>query len=451
MLKDRSRILIETITRLLHRGALDRLKKVIGKAHGADLIPVFRSLSLSNQVKLFNLIDDPEIKGFVISELDEDIIHAIIDDLTIEDLVHIMDQMPDDDRAALIKMLPEDKAETVLEIMKKKGSEDVEGLLLYAEDTAGSIMTTDFMASKEDMTAKQVIELLQSHEYKDIEMPFYVYVVDDHDHLVGVSSIRQLVLVPPDTPLNRFMAKDVIFVTTDTDQEEVARIVARYNFLAVPVVDEEKRIVGIVTVDDVIDVIREEATEDILKMAGLGEEFTETKSIVGSTRIRFPWLFLSFLGGIVSIFVIAHFQQSISKVAYLAAFIPIIMGMGGNIGIQSSTIVVRGIATGRIEIHRLWRVVSKELVVGLILGCVYAIILGAFAHFKYGFSALALSVGLGVLSSMTVAAFVGSFLPMIFARMHIDPAVATGPFVTSSIDILSMSIYFQVATLLIGL
>jgi magnesium transporter len=451
MLKDRSRILIETITRLLHRGALDRLKKVIGKAHGADLIPVFRSLSVSNQVKLFNLIDDPEIKGFVISELDEDIIHAIIDDLTIEELVHIMDQMPDDDRAALIKMLPEEKAETVLEIMKKKGSEDVEGLLLYAEDTAGSIMTTDFMASKEDMTAKQVIELLQSHEYKDIEMPFYVYVVDDHDHLVGVSSIRQLVLVPPDTPLNRFMAKDVIFVTTDTDQEEVARIVARYNFLAVPVVDEEKRIVGIVTVDDVIDVIREEATEDILKMAGLGEEFTETKSIVGSTRIRFPWLFLSFLGGIVSIFVIAHFQQGISKVAYLAAFIPIIMGMGGNIGIQSSTIVVRGIATGRIEIHRLWRVVSKELVVGLILGFVYAIILGAFAHFKYGVSALALSVGLGVLSSMAMAAFVGSFLPMIFARMHIDPAVATGPFVTSSIDILSISIYFQVATLLLGI
>nr|MCU0600499.1 magnesium transporter [Desulfobacterales bacterium] len=149
MLSERSRILIETITRLLHRGANDRLKKVIGKAHEADLIPVFRSLSLSNQCKLFNLIDDPEIKGYVISELDEDIIHAIIEDLPIEELVHIMDQMPDDDRAALIKMLPEDKAETVLEIMKKKGSEDVEELLLYAEDTAGSIMTADFMASKE--------------------------------------------------------------------------------------------------------------------------------------------------------------------------------------------------------------------------------------------------------------------------------------------------------------
>ncbi len=451
MLSERSRILIETITRLLHRGAIDRLKKVIGKAHEADLIPVFRSLSLSNQCKLFNLIDDPEIKGYVISELDEDIIHAIIEDLPIEELVHIMDQMPDDDRAALIKMLPEDKAETVLEIMKKKGSEDVEELLLYAEDTAGSIMTADFMASKENMTAKEVIELLQSKEYKDIEMPFYVYVVDDHDHLVGVSSIRQLVLVPPDTPLNKFMAKDVIFVTTDVDQEEVARVVARYNFLAVPVVDEEKRIVGIVTVDDVIDVIREEATEDILKMAGVGEEFTETKSIISSTRIRLPWLFASFIGGLIAFVVIGHFEESLKKISYLAAFIPVIMGMGGNIGIQSSTIVVRGIATGRISVLKLWSVVSKELTVGLILGSFYGIILGILAQFQYSISALAVSVGIGVLSSMVVAALIGSFLPLIFARMHIDPAVATGPFVTSSIDILSISIYFQVATLLLGI
>jgi magnesium transporter len=451
MLSERSRILIETITRLLHRGANDRLKKVIGKAHEADLIPVFRSLSLSNQCKLFNLIDDPEIKGYVISELDEDIIHAIIEDLPIEELVHIMDQMPDDDRAALIKMLPEDKAETVLEIMKKKGSEDVEELLLYAEDTAGSIMTADFMASKENMTAKEVIELLQSKEYKDIEMPFYVYVVDDHDHLVGVSSIRQLVLVPPDTPLNKFMAKDVIFVTTDVDQEEVARVVARYNFLAVPVVDEEKRIVGIVTVDDVIDVIREEATEDILKMAGVGEEFTETKSIISSTRIRLPWLFASFIGGLIAFVVIGHFEESLKKISYLAAFIPVIMGMGGNIGIQSSTIVVRGIATGRISVLKLWSVVSKELTVGLILGSFYGIILGILAQFQYSISALAVSVGIGVLSSMVVAALIGSFLPLIFARMHIDPAVATGPFVTSSIDILSISIYFQVATLLLGI
>jgi magnesium transporter len=282
-------------------------------------------------------------------------------------------------------------------------------------------------------------------------MPFYIYVVDANGHLVGVSSLRQLVVEPPTRQLKDFMARDVISVTTDMDQEEVARIVARYDFLAVPVVDQDEKMVGIVTVDDIIDVIREEATEDILKMAGVGEEFVETKSIVRSTRIRLPWLFASFLGGIVAIFIIGYFEESLKQVSYLALFIPVIMGMGGNIGIQSSTIVVRGIATGRINIRHLWSVVSKELAIGIILGLFYGLILGTLVRFHYSLDALAISVAIGVLSSMAVAALVGSFMPMMFARMHIDPAVATGPFVTSSIDIISVLIYFQVATILLGI
>jgi magnesium transporter len=451
MLVERNRILTETIIRLMRRGAVPRLKKVISKVRAADLPAVFPSLSFSNQRKLFQLIDDPEKKGFVISELDEDITQEIIDNLPLEDLVGILEFMPSDDGVALIKRLPSDKANTVLGMMEKEGAEDVEGLLRYEDDTAGSIMIPDFIALKDNVTALEVIESLQTKEHLDVEMPFYIYVVDDHDHLVGVSSLRQLVVVPPSKPLSEFMATDVISVTTDIDQEEVARIVARYNFLAVPVVDEERRMVGLVTVDDVIDVLREEATEDILKMAGVGEEFVETKSIVRSTRIRLPWLFVSFLGGIVAIFIIGNFEKSLKEVSYLALFIPVIMGMGGNIGIQSSTIVVRGIATGRINIRHLWSVVSKELAIGMILGVFYGILLGLLAQFQYSFEALALSVAIGVTSSMTVAALVGSFTPMMFARIHIDPAVATGPFVTTSIDILSVFIYFQVATLLIGI
>jgi magnesium transporter len=451
MLVERNRILTETIKRLMRRGADARLKKIIDKVHAADLPAVFPSLSASNQRKLFQLIEDPEKKGFVISELDEDIIHEIIEGLPLEDLVGIVEDMPSDDGVALIKMLPQDKANAVLGMMEKEGAEDVEGLLRYEDDTAGSIMITDFIALKEHMTAHEVIESLQTKEHLDVEMPFYIYVVDENGHLVGVSSLRQLVVVPSSKPLSEFMATDVISVKTNMDQEEVARIVARYNFLAVPVVDEEKKMVGLVTVDDIIDVIREEATEDILKMAGVGEEFIETKSIVRSTRIRLPWLFVSFLGGIFAIFIIGNFEESLKEVSYLALFIPVIMGMGGNIGIQSSTIVVRGIATGRINIRHLWSVVSKEFAIGLILGVFYGIILGVLAQFQYSFDALALSVGIGVLSSMAVAALVGSFMPMMFARIHIDPAVATGPFVTTSIDILSVFIYFQVATLLLGI
>ncbi len=456
MALERNRILIETINRLLRRGASDRLKKIIGKVHEADLAPVFRSLSAPNQHKFFFLIDDPNKKGYVLSELDEDTAADIIKELSVAQLVEILEDMPSDDSTALIKLLPPETADTVLNIMRKKGAEDLEGLLRYKEDTAGSIMTTDFIALKPDMTARQVIELLQSEkEYHDIEMPFYIYVVDDEGRLVGVSSLRQLVVVTPSTPLRNFMSTDVISVSTEMDQEEVARIVARYNFLAVPVVDETRRMVGLVTVDDVVDVIREEATEDILKMAGVGEEFIETKSIVRSTRIRLPWLFVSFLGGVAAVFIIGRFEETLQQgLAYLAAFIPVIMGMGGNIGIQSSTIVVRGIATGRINIHHLWAVVSKEVAIGVILGIFYGLILGSIAHlfFRVGnTNALAISVGIGVLSSMFVAAFIGSFMPMLFARFRIDPAVATGPFVTSSIDILSVLIYFKVALFFLGL
>lgn len=451
MLIERNRVLTETIKRLMRRGATARLAKIISKVHEADLPAVFPSLSASNQRKLFQLIHDPEKKGYVVSELDEDIGLNLIESLPIEELAEIIDNMPSDDSVAFIKMLPQDKAEAVLGMMEKSESDEVEGLLRYEDDTAGSIMIPDFIALKEDMTAKDVIESLQSKEYLDVEMPFYIYVVDEDDHLVGVSSLRQLVVVPSTTPLHQFMGKDVISVTTDMDQEEVAKIVARYNILAVPVVDEDEKMVGIVTVDDVIDVFREEATEDILKMAGVGEEFVETKSIVRSTRIRLPWLFASFMGGIVAIFIIGYFEESLKQVSYLALFIPVIMGMGGNIGIQSSTIVVRGIATGRINIRDLWSVVSKELSIGIILGVFYGVLLGTLVQFQYSIDALAISVAIGVFSSMSVAALVGSFMPMMFARMHIDPAVATGPFVTSSIDILSVLIYFQVATILLGI
>jgi len=231
----------------------------------------------------------------------------------------------------------------------------------------------------------------------------------------------------------------------------VAKLVARYDILAVPVVDGANRLVGIVTVDDVIDILRKEATEDILKMAGAGEEFVETKSILKSTRIRLPWLFASCLGGIFAFFIIGEFESSLSKIAYLAAFIPVIMGMGGNIGTQSSTIVVRGLATGRINVREIWPVVFKELTIGVILGLVYGLLIGSVAQFNYGLEALAISVALAVICSMSVAALVGSLVPMGFARINIDPAVATGPLVTTSIDIISVFFYFLIATTLLGI
>jgi len=449
MLTERSRILVESIKRLLRRNATSHLQKIVNKTHAADLSVVFRSLSLPQQHKLFDMIEDVEQKGTLFSSLDEDAFLDLIEEMRDEEIVHILEEMASDDVADLVGRMPEERSDVILEKMQKEGSETVEGLLRYDDDTAGGIMVPDFIALREDITAKAAIEMMQK-EYSDVEMPFYLYAVDEYGKLAGVSSLRQLVVVPPDTALEDFMTRDAISVHTDTDQEEVAKIVARYDILAVPVVDNTNRLVGIITVDDVIDIIREEATEDILKMAGAGEEFVETKSVLKSTRIRLPWLFASCLGGIVAFFVISRFE-ALKELAYLAAFLPVIMGMGGNIGTQSSTIVVRGLAMGRHNIKDIWQVVSKELSIGLILGVVYGLLIGSVAQLQYSSGMLAFAVGLAVLSSMTVAALIGSLVPMLFARINIDPAVATGPFVTTAIDIISVYFYFRIATILLGL
>ena len=450
MQADRNRILVESIKRLLRRGATSSLNKIVNKTHAADLSVVFRSLSLPQQRQLFDMISDVQQKGILLSEIDSDAMVDLISAMQVDAVVQIIENMPADDVADLIGLLPEEKSQAILDMMKTSESEEVEDLLRYDDDTAGGIMVPDFIALGEDITAKEAIDSLQK-EHLDVEMAFYLYVVDDYGKLVGVSSLRQLVVVPPQTPLKEFMTTDVFSVQTDMDQEEVAKLVARYDILAVPVVDDSNRLVGIVTVDDVIDILRKEATEDILKMAGAGEEFIETKSVLKSTRIRLPWLFASCIGGIAALFIIDTFESSLNKVAYLAAFIPVIMGMGGNIGTQSSTIVVRGLATGRLSVRDIWPVVLKELAIGVILGLVYGLLIGSVAQFRYSREALALSVALAVISSMSIAALVGSLVPMGFARINIDPAVATGPMVTTAIDIISVFFYFVIATSLLGI
>jgi len=444
------RLLVETIKRLLRRGATSHLRKIVNKTHAADMSGVFHSLSLSHQKNLFSMVEDVEQKGALFSELDEDISLEFIKDMDLDEIVEILERMPTDDAADLVGKMPEEMSGAILEKMTKEGSEEVEVLLRYDDDTAGGIMIPDFIALKENTSAREAIESLQK-EHQDVEMPFYLYILDEYGKLVGVSSLRQLVVVPPETPLKDFMTTDVYSVHTHMDQEEVAKIVARYDILAVPVVDDTNRLVGIVTVDDVIDIFRLEATEDILKMAGAGGEFVETKSVLRSTRIRLPWLFASCIGGIVAFYIIGKFEGSLTKFAYLAAFIPVIMGMGGNIGTQSSTIVVRGLATGRLHLRDFKSVVLKELAIGLILGMVYGMIIAVVAQVRYTTGAFALAVGLAVLSSMSVAALIGSLMPMVFARINIDPAVATGPFVTTAIDIISVFFYFEIATTLLGI
>lgn len=449
MTVDKTRLLPDTIKRLLRRGATTHLHKIVNKTHAADLAAVFRFLTLREQETLFDLLETVEQKAKLFSELEEEFLVKLIEDMPAEKISEILEQMPNDDVADLLGKLSDERAKVLLDLMTQEDSEEVEGLLGYDAETAGGIMVRDYVALKEDNTAREAIEALQ-REYVDVEMPFYLYVIDDHGWLVGLMSLRQLVVVPPHTKLKDIMTTDIVSVRTSTDQEEVARVVAQYNILAVPVVDDNNTLVGIVTVDDVIDIMRREATEDFLKMAGAGEAFVESETILKSTRARLPWLLASWIGGVIASVIIGYFQNSLSKLVYLAAFIPIIMGMGGNVGTQSSAIVVRGLATGRLNIKQMWHVVAKQVGIGFLLGFFYGLLLGMVVGVQYDMGALGLTVGLASVMSMTMAAVMGSLIPMLLARINIDPAVATGPFVTTSVDIVSVLFYFQTATLLLN-
>ncbi len=325
------------------------------------------------------------------------------------------------------------------------------------EETAGRIMTTEFFALDEDTLVKDAISSLR--DAAETEMIFYLYVVDDRNHLIGVCSLRQLLLSNPELPLKQFMQTDLISATTDTDQEEVARIVSRYNLLAIPVTDENNRLVGVVTIDDVVDVIKEEATEDFYKMAGTSDEEILTKSVFKSARIRLPWLLASFFGGIVATAILSRFEGTLSSFVMLTYFLPIIMGMGGNIGNQSSTIIVRGLATGRIELSMLGRVAVKEIRIAVVLGLSYGLLLGVIAYSLGLLQEPSLSspllfglmVGIALSASMIIAGTIGSIVPMTLQKAGIDPAVAATPFVATAVDILGVLCYLGMAYYLVPL
>ena len=315
----------------------------------------------------------------------------------------------------------------------------------------------------EDYTIARATEEIQKSA--DTEMVFYIYVTDERNHLIGVVSLRQLILNDPKKKLSDIMVEDVISIPPETDQEEVARIASRYNFIAVPVVDDENKLIGVVTVDDIIDVLREEATEDLLQMAGLGRDTDIIlKSAWETIKKRFPWLMATYIGGLIAALIIGVFHDLLSTFIVLMSFIPIIAGMGGNIGTQSSTIITRGLLSGRVNSNTTRKIITKELRVGLTLGLIYGISLGGIAFLMtfifhssgYDYSLincieLSIAIAIAIVIAMSLATLAGTILPIIFSKMKIDPAIATGPLVTTTIDILGILIYLLIATGLVNI
>ena len=439
-------ILRDTFGRLLRRHAHINLTKLINKTHPADLAVLFRYFSDEEQSQIFALIGENEHTAEFLVELDDTLLANLLKDETPERISGLIEHASANDQSYILGTLEEDQAQSVIDLLKKEEQEEIEELMGYPEDSAGAMMTTDIFTLYQNTPCRDALKTLQDHS--EAEMVFYLYITDEDDRLVGVASLRALATTPADTLLKNIMVKRVHSVRPETDQEDVAQIVARYNYLAVPVLDGDDHLLGIVTVDDVVDVIREEATEDFLQMAGAGKDREILlKSSWENARARLPWLFASWIGGIIAVAVIGKFEYMLESIIALAAFIPVIIGMGGNIGTQSSTIIVRGMATGRIEIGSEMKILLKEIRVGMILGVLYGLMLGVFANFRFmdAHPMLGLVVGLSICCSMLIATAVGTFTPLVLRKLDIDPAIATGPFVTTSIDILGVLLYFVIA------
>jgi len=445
-------VVLDMVRRLSRRGAIEHLTKLIRKTHPADVAWVYRHLTEDERVTVFSIISKTEVVGDFLSELDELLVTELVEGLTPQYMAEILSGMPSDDAVDLLEILPESVADDIRKHMGTKDREEVDDLLQYDPETAGGLMSPDFMYLDEESTVGEAITSVQKRS-EEKEMVFYLYITHGAHKLSGVVSLRELLMHPTDKKLVEIMNSNVISVTTDTDQGEVAHVVSKYNILAVPVVESNYTLVGIVTVDDIIDVIREEASEEFLQMAGAGKD---REILLKSTRksafIRAPWLLASWIGGIVTMFIIGSFAEELSKIVALASFIPIVTGMGGNIATQSSTIIVRGIATGRINMEEAYRVVFKEMRIGLILGLVYGLFLGLVVY--VGFPDIALMgvvVGISIFLCMVMSATIGTIIPLILKRFDVDAAIATGPFVATSIDILGVIMYFWIAKLLLNL
>lgn len=435
------------------------LRQVKEGMHPSDLVDLVDELTDEQKKELFELLSDEEA-ALIIQEMEEFDRVSLLKLLTRHRASAILKEMAIDDATDLLGELPSEEATELLALIEEEADE-IRGLLKYPEDTAGGIMTTDFISLPEDIPVEEAIIRLREVA-PEAETIYYVYVVDSQTKLSGVLSLRDLIAAQDGTLLKEIMYRNVISVPADMDQEEVARVVARYDLLAVPVVDDEQRLLGIITVDDILDVIEEEATEDIYRLAGTSE--VEGINILdasasGLARRRLPWLLICLLGGLLSGSVIGVFEETLQSIVILAVFIPVIMDMGGNVGTQSSTIFVRGLATGEISSRDIWKYFFREVKVGLTMGLANGAIIALAALFWKGIPVLGLPhglvlglvVGLAMFFTITLAAIIGTLVPIIFNYYGIDPAISAGPFVTTIKDVTGLLIYFYTASIFLKL
>lgn len=423
--------------------AVERLASV----HPADGAEILTELDADERTTLIRAMPRDNMAR-IIEYLPDQGREQILEEVSPEELAPLLDEIDDDIVADILHQLPEERSREILRGMRRSAM--VAPLLGHSDETAGGHMTRAFVSLNGNWTAERAIQYLRRSR-PDADTAYYLYVLDAGGRLEGIVSLRDLIIAPPNAPLAEVMSREVIKAQSDMDQEEMARLVQRYDLVALPVVDADDRLVGVITVDDVLDIVEEEATEDILKLAGIGVKEHALSPITASARRRLPWLIVNMGVALGSAAVIAQFEATIAKVAALAAFMPVIAGQGGNAGVQTATIVVRGIALDEIGRDDLLRLLSKEVGLGIVKGALFGSVIAIVALLWEGNNTLALVAGVAMFLNMIVASVGGVMIPMTLRYVfRVDPATAAGVFDTMLTDLMGFFIFLGLATLLLS-
>lgn len=435
------------ITYVLQIGDFDAAAAYLRGLHPADSAEILNNLDPEFQVELVARLEPDELAQ-VFAQMDGEDAAEVAQHLDTGAVAEVLDEMEPDMAADLLAEMEPADATAVLEQMDE--ADTVAPLLAYAEDTAGGIMNVAPPSLRRQMTVAEAFQFIKQN-YNDAEQVFYLYVLDRFGKLIGVLNLRALILAEPDQTVESVMRRDVISVRADADQEEVAKVFSRYDLLALPVVDAEDRLVGIVTVDDVVDVLEEEATEDIYHLANVSPESQIFSPVGQSLRNRLPWLYVNLGTAFLASSVVALFEDTIAAIAVLAVFMPIVAGQGGNAGNQTMTIMVRSLALGEIELRDSWRALSREFLLGILNGLFLGASVGTIAWIWKGSPMLGLIVGLALLGNLIVAALAGVLVPTTLRRLNLDPALASSIFVTTATDVMGFAFFLGLAKLFMHL
>ena len=436
---------LETLKEMIEKKLEFSIIDLFSNLHAADIAKLIDNLDEEDRLRLFSLLEVDKASE-VILELSDTSREQLIEDLSNEELTDIIEEMDSDDAADIIAELSDDQAKAVLDAIEPDDSEEVKELLKYPEDSAGGIMQSELVSVRRSATINDAFQAVAVAK-DEIENIYDIFVVEDDNRLIGAVPLQRLITTKRFTPVVDLIDHDIVSVTVDMDQEEVARLFKKYDLVSVPVIDAEKRLLGRITIDDVMDTVDEETSEDIYRIAGLGEDDTVFNTPAESVKKRLPWLFLNLIMALTSVLVIGFFEDTIKFMVVLAFFMPVVAGLGGNAGGQTLALIVRGMALGEITFENAKRVLFRQLAVGIANGVSVGVVIGFIAWLWKGIPVLGLILGLAMIISVFVGTFAGALIPLALTRLKLDPALGSQIFLTAFTDAFGFLSFLGLATL----